>query len=375
MYKILFFIPGMSEGGAEKVLCNLVNNMDQSQFDITVQTLEPYDPQKYLARGLHYKSIVHSKTKLGKKIMNYWYRLCTALKLTYPLYIKDDYDIEVAYLECGATKVMAASTNRKALKLAWVHCDLIEKGLAAEKTRKYYAKYDKVVCVSKDVQKSFDKLFGDCAQSVVLYNILDERLIQEKAIAETVHWNCGAGQKRLIAIGRLTHQKNFDYLIETCGRLRDAGYQFHLNIFGEGSERTNLEKKIKDLQLDLMVELKGFTDNPYPWIKSSDIVVCSSRYEGISTVVQEALILGKIVVTTPCTGMEELLGASEYGLIAEDDENGLYRSLCQILGDGAKEQHYRTMAQKRQRDFSKEKLLAETESFFRDSLNDKLGAQ
>ena len=88
MIKILFFIPGLSEGGAEKVLCNLVNNMDQTKFDITVQTIDKYDSRKFLADGIHYKAINRCKTMLGKKFFSYWFRLCAELKLAYQFFIK-----------------------------------------------------------------------------------------------------------------------------------------------------------------------------------------------------------------------------------------------------------------------------------------------
>lgn len=368
MIKILFFIPRLSEGGAEKVLRNLVNNMDQSKFDITVQTVDDCDHKKYLADGIHYKSINRCKTKFGKKLMNYWYRFCTEFKLTYPLYIKDDYDIEVAYLECGATKVMAASTNKNALKLAWVHCDLQKKGITDDRYGRYYSEFDKVVCVSQSVKESFDELFGKYAESVVLYNVIDEDEILKKA-SDTVEWNCKPEQKRLLAVGRLSQEKNYTYLIDTCGKLWDEGYKFHLNILGEGPEKENLEQKIKKLNLQRFVELKGFTDNPYPWINSADIVICSSVYEGLSTIVLESLILGKPVVTTPCGGMKELLGDSDYGLITDNTEDGLYKGICTIIDSPELEKKYADVARNRGYDFYKEKVITETEDFFMSRLS------
>ncbi len=367
MIKILFFIPRLSEGGAEKVLRNLVNNMDQSKFDVTVQTVDDCNHKKYLADGIHYKSINRCKTKFGKKLMNYWYRFCTEFKLTYPLYIKDDYDIEVAYLECGATKVMAASTNKNALKLAWVHCDLQKKGITDDRYGRYYSEFDKVVCVSQDVKKSFDKLFGEYAESVVLYNVIDEDEILKKA-SDTVEWNCKPEQKRLLAVGRLSQEKNYTYLIETCGKLR---YRFYLNILGDGPEKENLERKIKKLNLQRFVELKGFTDNPYPWINSADIILCSSVYEGLSTIVLESLILGKPVVSTPCGGMKELLGDSEYGLIADNSDNGLYKAIIKMFDSPELEQKFADAARNRGYDFYKEKIISETEGFFVNELNRK----
>lgn len=376
MIKILFFIPGLSEGGAEKVLCNLVNNMDQSKFDITVQTLDSFEPRQYLREGIHYKAINYCKTKLGKKIFSYWYRLCAQLKLAYPFFVKGDYDVEIAYLETGATKIIAQSTNRRALKLAWVHCDLSKKeGMAdsVKKVRKQYKAYDKIVCVSDDVCIGFHKLYGGELETVVLHNIIDDEEIMQKAEIPIDTFKVN-DRKQLLAVGRLTEQKNFTNLIDTCSRLRKDGYQFHLYILGEGPERENLKNQIKKLHLENIVELKGFTNNPYPWMKAADIIVCSSKYEGISTVVQEAFILGKPIVTTPCTGMHELLGDSEYGLIVENSEVGLYEGLKKLFDDPEKEQYFAYASQERSKEFVKKKIIRETETFFLRELQKKQSA-
>ena len=188
MIKILFFIDSISGGGAEKVLRNLVNNMDQSKFEITVQTInDSVKAETLLKDGIRYKTINRFKNRVLNKLYQYWIRLCAELKILYPLYIKDDYDIEVAYLECGPTKIIASSTNKKAVKIAWVHCDLEKKeGFAdsIEKSRKYYEKYDEIVCVSENVKQSFEKLFGTDMETTVLYNVNDENEIIEMAQAQ-----------------------------------------------------------------------------------------------------------------------------------------------------------------------------------------------
>lgn len=370
MIRILFFIPDLSGGGAEKVLCNLVNNMDQSQFDITVQTVNAYDPKRYLKDGIHYKAINRCKTELGKALMNLWYRFCTEFQWTYPLYIKDDYDIEVAFLECGATKVLAGSTNKRAKKIAWVHCDLVKKGLSGKKIAKQYVRYDKVVCVSKDVQKSFDAEFKDCSESIVLYNVIDENEILAKAY-DSVEWNSPPEAKKLLAVGRLCEQKNFGFLIETCKKLKENDYPFTLKILGEGPEREVLQAKIESLGLGEHIQLKGYVDNPYPWIRTADYIVCSSLYEGISTIAQEALLLGKIVVTTPCTGMPELLGDSEYGVIAEDSPDGLYNGISMLMDNPDLELKYIQAARMQQNNFGISYALTKIQQFFTECLSKK----
>lgn len=366
MIKILFLISELSAGGAEKVLCNLVNNMDQTKFDITVQTIEEGDASKYLIKGIHYKAINRFKSRVGRKIFSYWFRICAELKLAYRIFVKDDYDIEVAYLETAPTKIIAQSTNKKAKKLAWVHCDLsLKEGIyeTKNKVKKQYEKFDKIVCVSQDTRKGFHKLFGNDFETVVLHNVIDEDEIFKKA-DQIIDKNRNLSQIQLLAVGRLTKQKNFSYLIETCRMLRDDGYNFHLDILGEGPERENLEKQIEKLKLTDVIKLQGFIENPYAWMKLSDIIICSSKYEGISTVVQEALILGKPVVTTPCTGMEELLGKSEFGIICGNDYNDLYKSVSDIIKNKEKYKFYKEKAIERGKQFYKYNIVRQTEELF-----------
>lgn len=373
MIKILFFIPSLSGGGAEKVLRNLVNNMDRTRFDITVQTIEENSAEKYLGSGINYKAINRSRTNFGKKLFSYWFRFLAELKLVYPFFIKDDYDIEIAYLETIPTKIIAQSTNKKALKLAWVHCDLTKKEGMVElidKVRHQYKTYDKIVCVSKDVQRGFHELFGENFETTVLYNVIDEDEILKKAY-EKLDWKSNQNEKKILAVGRLAEEKNFSYLIDVCKRLRDDAYRFQLVILGEGPERENLEQQIKKLYMEDYVQLKGFVENPYPWMVAADIIVSSSKYEGISTVIQEALILGKPVITTPCAGMRELLGDSEFGMIAENSEEGLYDSIRKMIDFPGIEEQYIQAALERGKDFVKDKIIQETEEFLMDTLKSK----
>ena len=361
MIKILFFIETLKEGGAEKVLCNLVNNMDQTKFDITVQTVWPCDASKYLAPGIRYKSMYSSMSRANQ----IRYRAEAESGLAYRLHIKDDYDIECAYLEMGPTKVVAASTNKKAKKLAWVHCDLKKKMGDTEafvkKTADWYRKFDKVICVSEDVRKSFVELFGNTPESVVLYNTINDREILEKSVLP-----CPVQKRKLtaLAIGRLTEQKGFDRLLKAHHHLQQEGLDYDLWILGEGPEQEALEETIRAYGMQDSVKLLGFSDNPYVFLRECDLYVCSSRYEGMSTTVIESLILGKPIVTTDCTGMRELLGDSEYGLIVANDENALYAGMKRLLEAPNLRKNYAEKALERGNAFSASKLVKQTETFF-----------
>ena len=363
MIKILFFIETLTGGGAEKVLRDLVNHMDQSRFDITVQTAWPCEHTRYLAPGIRYNSMYASRSRIN----SLRYRLEAASGLAYRLHIKDDYDIECAYLEMGPTKVMAASTNKKAKKLAWVHCDLIKHApdpkAFAEKAAPWYAKFDKIVCVSNNVKERFDELFDSRFDSTVLYNVIDDDAIRQKALQQLPE---GVNKRRLtvLSVGRLTAQKDFMRLLQAHKRLLDDGILHDLWILGEGPDRDMLERYVRGNGLTDSVYMPGFVENPYPFMRAADVLACSSIYEGYSTFMTEAVILGKPIVTTDVSGMRELLGDSEYGMIVENDDEAFYMGLRRMLTDENARTEYEEAASRRGEAFSARLLAGTTERFF-----------
>lgn len=371
MINILFFIESISGGGAEKVLRNLVNAMDQSKFDITVQTLYREDAEKHLAPGVHYKYCYPAKDRINELRM----RAEAASGLTYPLHIKGDYDIEAAYLECGSTKIMAGSTNKKALKLAWVHSDLqnwADPDDFAAATKKYYGHYDLAVCVSENVRKSFEKLYGDTVPAATVYNTIDDSEILKKS-AEVLPSDVSKRKLTIAAVGRLSAPKHFIRALTAHKRMLEDGLDHDLWIIGDGEERSLLEAYIQENHLEASAKLLGFRENPYNLMHAADLLVCSSIFEGFSTFVTEGLILGKPIVTTNVSGMQELLGDSEYGLITANDDDAFYEGVKRMLTEPGLLEYYAEQATVRGRDFMCEKLAKDTEVFFERELQKKRG--
>lgn len=364
--KILFFIETLNAGGAEKVLCDLVNHMDQSQFDITVQTVWPCDAEQYLSPGIQYKSIYPVKNRWAETL----YRIEAAAKLTYPLHIKDDYDIECAYLEFGPTKILAASTNKKAKKLAWVHCPLSQalKDSAAfeAKAAPWYRSFDSVVCVSQSVKEDFDRIFHSAFPTEVVYNVVDDRLILEKS--EEAVPSLHKRRLTMLAVGRLCAPKNIPRLIRTHEKLLHEGIEHDLWLLGDGEQKPWLEQYVTDHGLTDSVTLFGFQKNPYPYLKAADLVVCSSNYEGFSTIITESTVLGKAIVTTDCSGMREILGDSAYGLITANTDEAFCEGVRTMLTDPELRREYAEKAAMRGRRFSMPELVSRTQDYFKEIL-------
>ena len=118
-----------------------------------------------------------------------------------------------------------------------------------------------------------------------------------------------------------------------------------------------MKQYIQKNHLDAFVKLLGFHSNPYKYIVQGDLFVCSSRSEGYSTAVTEALILGVPVITTDCSGMMELLKNGECGIITPNDDEAFYQGLKSLLTDASLLEHYRQKAIERGKDFTIESLM------------------
>lgn len=336
--KVLFVIESLSGGGAEKVLTVLLKHIDKTRFDVTLCTV--VEIGVYMDEVKKYVSCTsilgnpNRKTFLGK----IWYRFkykCVynwlPLRWVYRLFIPQGNDVEVAFVEGFATKLMAASSNKQAKKLAWVHTDLINNHWIESiyqnitEERLSYQKYDQIIGVSKQVTNSVQKLYH-LKNVITCYNPIESDVILKWA-GENLSLPSKKESLRLVSVGRFVPQKAFDRLLRVVNRLYKEGFSLELWLLGDGEQRPLLEQYIRDKNLEAIVTLWGFQTNPYPYLQHSDLFVCSSVSEGYSTAVTEALIIGLPVVTTACSGMDELLDNGTYGIITENDEGALYEGV------------------------------------------------
>lgn len=393
--KILFLIHTMQVGGAEKVLVDLVNNIDKEKFDITVMTVINTGAfRDSLDSDIEYKTIFNipfinkKQDKKGnkksgnlldngsriKKVLADIYRMAwrfVSCSRIHKKYIGDKYDVEISFLEGIPAKIIAASSNKNSKKIAWIHVDLLEerksekffKNFKEEKS--VYEKFDNVVGVSKIVKEQFIKKFNytDTDKALVKYNPIDTDKIINKSTEEME--DVEKNKMTLCTVGRLTIQKGYDRLLEIVNMLNKEGLEFDLWIIGVGPEEQKLKEYIEKNNLR-NVKLLGYKENPYKYIKKSDIFVCSSRAEGFSTVVSEAIILEKPIITTECAGMEEMLGDNnEYGIIVKNSTDALYEGLKNILTDGEILEKYRNKIVNRKEEFGLEKAVKEVEELLK----------
>lgn len=357
MIKVLFFIHDLMHGGAEKVLVNLVNNMDKKKFDITVLCL--FDEgvnKKYLNDDIHYK-YVFKKAFRGNTILLKLF----SPKTLYKKMIKDEYDIVISYLEGSCTRIIAGADN-DLKKIAWVHATESIKEFkysyrSLKEAKETYYKYNKVICVSEEVRKNLSKLTGLEDSIDVKYNVNEtDKIIKLSNIyAEEIKQEDGIFN--ICAVGKVVHNKGFMRLAHVCKRLSYEGYRMKVYILGIGDEQDKVISYLKENDIEDVFCFLGYQENPYKYIAACDLFVCSSYKEGFSTATTEALIVGTPVVVTNCSGMREMLGDNEYGLIVDNSEDGIYQGLKKLMDDKELLIHYTEQSKIRGRFFEKQRIV------------------
>jgi len=363
--KILFFIHDLSYGGAEKVLVNLVNNMDLNKFDITVQTI--FD-------------IGINKEKLNKNIRyiggfkhifrgnSYLFKLFSP-NVLYRFFIKEDYDVVVSYLEGPTARIISGCQKENIKKICWIHTQMdneyiYKRGFRnLKEANRCYKVFDMIICVSKMVKECFLKI-ADCELSNidVKYNTNDTNFILTKSKEEIDDIKFDRSIVNICSVGKIVEVKGFFRLSNVHKRLLDENLKHHIYILGVGNQKKEIENYIRKYNLENTFTFLGFKKNPYKYVKECDLYICSSYREGFSTAVTESLIVGTPVVSTLCSGAQELLGYNnEYGLVVENSEQGIYDGLKYMIANKDELLRYKELAKIRGSFFSTENTVKAVE--------------
>ena len=337
MKKILFLIESLGGGGAEKVLSDIIQKLNKTKYDVTVCTVIDkgvYEP--IVSANSHCFSLLKTAdyNAGGFKKAKYWF-LQKAIyhlpkKAVYTLFIRNSYDVEVAFLEGFSTSLIAASKNLKSKKIAWIHTSPLNLFRTNSNFKiSDYKNMDLICCVAKSIEEELTTMCAEQINTIVQYNPIDvNRILQlsEEPIELSSHPTLQLG-----TIGRLETPKGFLRLIDCLGKLQKLSIDYSLWIIGVGSQKGLLESTIKYYHLENKVVLLGFQDNPYKYLRKCDAFICSSYVEGFSTAATEAIILGKPVFTTDCSGMRELFGTEKCGEIVDNNDEALLYMLKKIL--------------------------------------------
>lgn len=321
--KVMFFLPSLGGGGAERTVIQLANSFAEQGLNIHLAVCN--------LNGVKAKLLPEVSPKIELVDFN-CYRVMNSIT---PLKLRlqaEQYDCLVATqthtsLVAGVAKKLAGvntrlifrevSTASKNIKLQGI-ARFVLKNLV----NWIYPMAQQVVCVSKGVESDFRDYYGYKKNNLsTIYNpVLDDAYF-EKLKAPVTHKFFNETNKVILAVGRLTEAKNFGFLIRSFKALHDQHPDTRLLILGEGELRVEFETLVAELGLKDVVDLPGFDPNPYAYFKYAELFVLSSNWEGLPGVLIQALASKVKVVSTNCpSGPMEILMNSKFGLLVECDD-------------------------------------------------------
>ena len=221
-----------------------------------------------------------------------------------------------------------------------------------------YPKADNIIAKSEGVKQSLVKNFNlDSSKIQTIYNpSADEKILS--LAKEDIDRDLISNRPLIVSIGRLTKQKDHITLLKAFNKIH-SNIDCNLYIIGEGSERRNLEKFIKNNNIDNKVKLLGYQDNPWKFLSKSNLFVLPSIWEGFGNVIVESMLIGIPVISSDCpSGPREILNNGKSGkLFQVGDYNHLANIIEEIISsDNSELINY---AKLRSKDFTIEKITQE----------------
>ncbi len=359
--KLLFVIPTLYNGGAEKSLVSLLQIIDKQKYDIDLLLFKKkgmflkqvpsyvniISPQKELeslysqedCKNIFFKVIrivgtglsrIFTKSYVGQRQIRWKYFYKPILKMQ-----EKEYDIAIAYMEGEPIYYVADKVMAKK-KIAWIHNDYKKLGCSDKFDYPYFKSVDNVVSVSEECVNILKKTFNEFEDKIeYIPNLITSKTIRQMA-NDFYPPEYNKNDINILSIGRLNHQKGFDIAIESAKYLYKKGYQFKWYIIGDGALEDNLRKLIEKNNMEYNIFLIGTRENPYPYIKNCDIFAQTSRFEGKSISLDEAKILAKpILVTNYPTAKDQIINNKE-GIIVDMTPEEIADGLEVLIRDNEK---------------------------------------
>lgn len=361
---ILFIIPSLSAGGGEKSLINLLEQIDYTQYNVDLFTLNkdglfldfvpnevniienPKDLEvfklsiiksitKFLVnrnlrlafnRGMFF---IKNKLKISvsKREQYSWKYIKGAIGV-----LDKKYDVAIGYLE-KTSNYICIDCVQADKKIGWIHTDYNKLGADKKFDKRYLSQLDYIVTVSEECAQVLKKEFNDLSKRIrIIKNIVSPSTIKKMSL-ENIDIKTINNEKIIVSVGRLSCEKGFDIAVKSCKILKDRGLKVKWILIGDGVEKANIEKLINENKLMSDFILVGVKSNPYKYLSKADIYVQPSRFEGKSIAMDEAKILGKPIVATNFSTVRDQINDKVDGIITEMNERSLADGIELLIND------------------------------------------
>lgn len=357
--KILFVIPNLKSGGAEKSLVTLLQLFDYDKYDVSLfmfkkeglflnqlpskvklldagenyrffdgdsktairHFLKKGRPDLAVARVLYARSL--KKVDGCRRENDSWNQIKKSVK-----YPDEKYDCVIGYLEgpsCWLAQEVSADK-----RIGYLHIYLDKTTLNKENFIKRIYHFDEFVTVSPECQENIKKHCPDYKNVNVVHNIVSPSFIQKNSVGEGLP---AESEIRLLTVGRLAHQKGLEYAVDACKILKDKGFDIKWYHIGIGDEKENILFAVRSKQLEDSFILLGERANPYPYMRSCDIYVQPSRNEGKSIAIDEVKCLHKPIVVTNFPSVYDQIENGVNGLICDMNAQSVADAVEKLIVD------------------------------------------
>lgn len=358
MKHIIFVMPTLRMGGAEKALVSLLKALDPKRVNVDLFLFErggvlekevpswvkiiQSDPivrdmtlelRNYFGELLRHRKFSAAITRLritflarfGKNYFSWG-----AIEKYIPS-VPGHYDVAVGFLE-GFTDFFVIDKVNADKKIGWIHTDMSGK-IFNKQERVYYRKLDMLVTISEQCRTAFINRSEYPEERMhVIENIVLPQEILHKADAPVDEvWD--SSKTHIVSVGRLEYLKGMDIAAKTALILKKNGCDFVWHIYGSGLMQDEISQYVKQNNLSGCFILEGQKPNPYSYMKKADIIVQPSRREGKSLVLDEAKILGKAIVVTNYPSVTDQITDRKTGIIVETTPEAIADGLELLMTD------------------------------------------
>lgn len=309
--KIIFVINDITgQGGAERVLINLVNELIKISY-IKITILSVFKKRKNsIGFRLDERVKIEYLTKNDKGYSNKVHKYFILFAMMNSFFKKNEFN-NVVFLSSSLLLFYFISClklffkKNKANLISWIHteyCDLSKKQIFIQ--RILFPHIHSVVTLKKIDELMFSKYLNN---AITIQNV---NLLTDSNFSKNT-------SKKIIAVGRLVKEKGFDMLITSFSLVHKEHPEWKLDIYGEGDLFNDLNNQIEGLGLSEVIVLRGFELDIHKKYKEASIFALSSRTEGFPSVLIEAMSTGLSVVSFNLPGFDEIIQDENYGLLIE----------------------------------------------------------
>lgn len=332
MKKILFSAYSLDIGGIETALVTLINELAKKDYDITL-VLEKKQGIFLNEIDKNIKIIEYTPNNNKNIVIRKTINILKRIKFIIKYKNKFDFSASFAtYSLVGSFIARQASEN----SAIWVHSNYMS--LFSNNKNKFIEffehiniqKFKNIIFVSNDAKNVFIKEFPQLEKNCkVINNIIDYEKILK--LSEEKIEDYENKEKTILYVGRLTEEdKKISRIIEASKKLKEDGVKFKVLIIGDGKDKEDYIKKVKELNLEDNVIFLGKKKNPYPYFKISNFLMLTSEYEGLPVVYNEAKILNLPILTTNVSDSKQIV-EGKYGIVTNKNIEDIYVNAKKML--------------------------------------------